>query len=163
MDDIQLLIYLALVGFGIFSRFFKAKKGKPKPSVTSQTPEKKEKTLSFDELLKEFTGEAAKNVQPEETIDSPEPVKQFEPKPAYVDTDEARQRYEQSIKSAQELELSDNYANEEDERHTGNFRHFRGYASHEQEEPEHELIKFLREPGGARKAIILNEILNRKY
>lgn len=161
MDDIQLLVYILLIGFGIFSRFLKAKKKNAKPSSPSQgdTAPQKPK-VTFDELLKEFTGESRE--PEEELILEPVPAKS---KPATFDydDDEIQQRYQESLRSAESLESENDSSEVKDDRHTGNFTHFRGYDQFEKEDVESEYLTFLREEDGPRKAIILAEILNRRY
>ena len=50
-----------------------------------------------------------------------------------------------------------------DDKHTGNFKHFEHYSEEDLEEEDSEYAKLLQDEDGARKAIIMSEILNRKY
>ncbi|MEM7106774.1 MAG: hypothetical protein AAF519_01015 [Bacteroidota bacterium] len=161
MDDIQLLVYILIVAFGIFSRFLKAKKKKPKSQASSEAETTSKKpAVSFEELLKEFTGESSNEPEPEEVYEP----KRKGPKPAAVeyDDDEIQQRYQESLKKAESYE-SQSQKKAKDALPTEKFTHFRGYDDVEKEEVESEFLTFLREEDGPRKAIILGEILNRRY
>ena len=157
MDDIQLLVYILIIAFGIFSRFLKAKKKNPKTQAPAESESDSQKpTVTFEELLKEFTGEDSTEVEPEETF---KPQK-IEKKPVTVEynDDEIQQRYQESLRKAEAYQ-----SKTKDDLHTGKFTHFRGYDDFEKEKEESEFLTFLREEDGPRKAIILGEILNRKY
>ena len=157
MDDIQLLVYILIIALGIFSRFLKAKKKNPKTQAPAESESDSQKpTVTFEELLKEFTGEDSTEVEPEETF---KPQK-IEKKPITVEynDDEIQQRYQESLRKAEAYQ-----SKTKDDRHTGKFTHFRGYDDFEKEKEESEFLTFLREEDGPRKAIILGEILNRKY
>ncbi|MEM1406158.1 MAG: hypothetical protein AAGG59_05245 [Bacteroidota bacterium] len=162
MDDIQLLVYILIVAFGIFSRFLKAKKKNRKTQAPAESESDANKpTVTFEELLKEFTGEGSPEPEPEETF-KPQTI---EKKPVTVeyDDDEIQQRYQESLRKAEAYQSKTEKSKKTDDRHTGKFTHFRGYDDFEKEKEESEFLTFLREEDGPRKAIILGEILNRKY
>ncbi|MEM6525012.1 MAG: hypothetical protein AAF693_14510 [Bacteroidota bacterium] len=163
MDDIQLLVYILIVAFGIFSRFLKAKKKKPKPQAPADTETASEKpVVSFEELLKEFTGESSNEPELEEVYEP----KRAKPKPVAVEynEDEIQQRYQESLITAESYKSQSARKEEkQDDRHKGNFTHVNGYDAIEKEPEESEFLAFLRDEDGPRKAIILGEILNRRY
>ena len=162
MEDIELLVYILLIAFGLFSRLLKGKKNKKPVSkpASESTQEKKPASVTFEELLREFTGEAREKAAPqpsEQVKPIPEPAEEV-----YEYDDEfAQRKYQESLKQAEDYQSKSQAPI--DDRHTGKFSHFRGYEEHEKEEEESEYIKMLREEDGPRKAIILSEILNRKY
>ncbi len=166
MDNIELLIYLLLIGFGLFSRLLKAKKKKPPPQQgpADVDQEPQGKPVTFEDLLKEFTGETQGPTQQERPVPAEPMATPKAPEPEYqYEDDDIRERYESSVKKASEIKTIDELVDLEDDRHTGQFKHFRGYDEHETEKEESEFIKFLRTEDGPRKAIILSEILNRRY
>ena len=160
MDDIQLIVYILIVAFGIFSRFLKAKKKAPKSQAPADERPSKKPSVSFEELLKEFTGEDSTEPELEEAA---EPRKVERKAMIEYDDDEIQQRYQESLKKAESYKSKSEKVVQQDDRHTGNFTHFRGYDEFEKEEEESEFLTFLREEDGPRKAIILGEILNRRY
>lgn len=164
MDDIQLLIYILLIGFGLFSRFLKAKGKKAKPPKQPRADgETQERPVTFEELLKEFTGEAKETPREVKPVEIEEPNSpQTPPTPSYeYEDDEIKERYESSVQKAAEIKTINELVDLEEGGQKIKFDHFEAYD--EQEKEESEFVKFLRMKDGARKAIILGEILNRRY
>lgn len=155
MDDIQLVIYIVLIAFGIFSKFLKAKK-KPVPKkgkpINSREPETPQKQLTFEELLREFTEEKSPQPEPMEEVS-------YEADFDIRDDDEIKRIYEKAKLDSKKYEVEASH----DDRHTGNFQHFKGYSEEDTEEEASEYAKLLNDPDSARKAIIMSEIINRKY
>ncbi|MBR07989.1 MAG: hypothetical protein CMP48_09905 [Rickettsiales bacterium] len=178
MDDARIWIYIVAGAIYLISRALKKKKPdavprKPtgsRPSAPSSSPNK---PVSFEELLREFTEGKAADPEP-----TPEPVEtrraveerkwQQENKTVedfsnegrnrtFAD-DESRRVYEESIKNAEGAEI--NFERDE---------HFRIKLKDRKEEESDrsgfatEISEMLRNPEDARKAVILGEILNRKY
>lgn len=155
MDDIQLVLYIIFIVFAIITNVLKKKKGVPQKSAPRNTqntssPNKPKKQLTFEELLREFTEEQSPK----------HPTYEEEEQFDVNDDAEIQRIYEESVKASQKYQ---NYASQTDERHTGNFAHFRGYSEEDTEEEESEFAKLLQDEESAKKAIILSEILNRKY
>ena len=113
--------------------------------------------MSFEELLKEFTGDTP----PTQT--SQEPAQSYEFEQEYPSDDEIQEVYERSIAEADRRETELETDEIEDDRHTGSFQHFRGYSEEDTQEGDNQFGKLLKDADGARKAIILQEILNKKY
>jgi len=156
MDDIQIILYIIFAVIAILARAFKSDKKKPpKPTQQPADSEQREQPQSFEDLLKEFTGETKQTKQPEPQ--SYESLEEYS-----FDDDELRRTYESSVKEAKELKTIDELVDLDDDRHTGSFQHFRGYEEPE-EDVTNELVETLQDAEGARKAIILSEIMNRKY
>lgn len=157
--DKELLFYIIFVVIALLTRVFK-KKGetppaqakKPKSNNSGKPP------ISFEDLLKEFEqgGSSSRKQQPE-------PVEEYEFAQEYPDDDEIQQVYESSVRDAERMKTIDELVDLEDNRHSGSFRHFVGYAEHEKEEEENEFMEMLRDADGAKKAIVMSEIINRKY
>jgi hypothetical protein len=159
MDDIQLILYIAFVLFAIVSRVLKRKKAgnvkKPEQREQNEAPPKPQ--ISFEELLKEFTtGDTEKKEYDSEYRTEPEEVFELE----YHDDEEAERVYRESVEaSKKQAEL----VKETDDRHTGNFKHFRGYSEEDVEEEGSEFADLFHDQDSAKRAIILSEIINRKY
>ncbi|MEQ8245241.1 hypothetical protein [Fulvivirga sp.] len=163
MDDIQIVVYIILILFGIVSKVLKKKKEVPNKTATPATGQRKtnqssgqgqkKAPMSFEDLLKEFTEEPQSAPRPRE----PEVVdyEEFD----YKDETEIQRIFEESVAASKKYDE----ASHRDDRHTGNFTHFEGYSEEDTEEEESEYAKLLQDDESAKKAIILSEILNRKY
>ena len=154
MDDNSIYYYLVLVVIALLSKVFGKKKVKDTPGKVHPT---KEKPLTFEELIEEFTkqasGEVEKNEEPEmEVYKEEEKEERIE---TYKD-DEIKEIYNKSIYNAEKLK----HVNKE----KSNYSFFKEY---QKEEEENEFAKDIRNmissPDSAAKAIILSEIINRKY
>ncbi|WP_421879585.1 hypothetical protein [Marinoscillum sp.] len=179
MDDIQFWIYLVFGAIYLLSRFFKKNDKDATPRRTprpqqQQPTSRPNKPVTFEELLKEFT--EGKSEEEEVEVEKPEPVEarqllkerkwQEENRPDFsqegttrrFSDEDSRRIYEESIKSAEtssaSFERDDNFKlkvkslEEEEEEQTD-------YAG--------DIASMLQNPNDARKAVILGEILNRKY
>ena len=157
MDDIQIILYIAFVLFAIISRALKKKKAIPKKQTQNNNPEEtvaEPAPLSFEELLREFTEEKIETVEAEVQ----EPIKKSSYKPQ--DDDEVKRVYEESVRASKRFELESKH---KDERHSGNFTHFKGYAEEDTEDAENEYAYLFEDPESAKRAVIASEILKRKY
>lgn len=159
MDDIQIVLYIIFVVFAILSKLLKKKKEVPQKKARNTsnqeteilTEKAKERPLTFDELLKEFT-EQKTEIKEEEYFEEREIDKN--------EDEESKRIYEESIKASKRYEKE---VNQQDDRHTGNFRHFEGYSEEDADEEENEYASLFQDPESAKRAIIASEILNRKY
>lgn len=171
MDDIQFWLYLLFAIIYFISRSLK-KKGAPKPPERPQASNPQQsgrrKPVTFDELLREFTeGREEEQEVVRELEEKPREIHVEEKirRPAFEEgvsrtfsDEESRRVYEESIRRAEgaTLEL----------KHDEDFRS--GLKSRYQEEQQEsglaaEIKAMLRDPEDIRKAVILSEILNRKY
>ncbi|MTI20391.1 hypothetical protein E1176_05095, partial [Fulvivirga sp. RKSG066] len=155
MDDIQLILYIIFAVIAILSQVFKAK-NKQQPKAPQQNDQedyaddRRSQPQSFEDLLKEFTGEKDVKEHKEWQEQSAEDFNQ--------DDDEIRRVYEDSVQDAKNLKTIDELVDLGDDRHTGNFQHFRGYEEDEEDE-QSEYVRMLQDAEGAKKAIILSEIV----
>ena len=180
MDDIQLWIYLVFGAIWLISRIFKKnnKDATPRKAPRQSQPQQSDrpnKPVSFEDLLKEFT--EGKTDEEEEIVEEqPEPVEARqilqERRRQEVNTpdfsnegnnrrfsdEESRRIYEESIKRAEGSKLD--FKRDE---------HFRLKLKDRDEEEDDtsdlagEISGMLQNPEDARKAVILSEILTRKY
>ena len=161
MDDITTIIYILIGVLYLIVRAFKKKKAPVPPTqqtdegdITTQpaAPQRK-RSLTFEELLKEISGQPPEEEEePEEEETPPQPVRSDE---------EVKSTYQKSIEDAKASKKGER----EDitQRHIGRF----DVEVHEEETETSsvakELAATLRNTDGIRKAIILKEILDRKY
>lgn len=169
MENIEIILYIIFAAVAILSRVLKKKdstppkpRRRPSQSNNPQQSQSKPQPKSFEDLLREFTdGAETTRQQPEEmeVLESIENSYEYDA----IDDVEAEKVYKESVLEAERLKTIDEMvALGDEERHTGNFRHFKGYEEDEEEE-EHEILEFLRQEDGPRKAIILSEVLNKRY
>ncbi len=173
MDEIKIWVYLAFAAIYLISRAMKKKKPENKPHSPLQTAEeespRRTAPASFEDLLKEFTEEHEK----QETVERPEIPPTEEVIPAHnVQQEvpeeirrEGRQRhfadaesraiYERSVQEAEGADIS--YERDE------HFKMKRLEPEETKNEVASELKNMLRSPSDARKAVVLAEILNRRY
>lgn len=164
--DIESLIPLLFAAIYIISRILKAKPKKDAPGsparpqqgqqpVSNTSQPKQKKAFSFEDILKEFEKSLATDEYEEE---KPLPVKEIryekpsKPVPVYKEP-------EPSIYHTYEG-LTYDMIKPSDEK-TEEFDRNINYSIKEQFVSDY--IKMLREPDGARNAIVLSEIINKKY
>lgn len=167
MEDYKILWYILAAVIYFITR---KKKKKQSPPGTENNPSPQQPTKSFEDLLKEITGEGqpleeevVKEVpEKERVIDEQQEVEAHRlegERRAFAD-DESRRVYEESIKRAEGFDLE--YAPAEQFKEP---RLFKG-AEAETEEEGHTFADEIRDglsTSEAKKAIIYSEILNRKY
>lgn len=166
--DTELIIYLIFIAFAILSRFLKKKKEDNAPpqadsmDETSQRPSQKQ--MTFEELLREFTGEQQPQPQPQPKAPARETIyESYEDEPSWdsrVSDDEAKETYSRSVREAKKLKTLDELVDLDQPISSG---HFKGYEIEEEENIADDILHTLQDADGARKAIILSEIINRKY
>ncbi len=173
MDDIQTWIYIIIGIIYFVIRSLKKKAPDPSEQGPSQSsgPQRSDserrKPLTFEELLKEFTDPQAGR-ESEEVDDD---IEEAEPEKTKADfakegsvrrfsDEESRRVYEESIKQAEGFDLE--YSTDDDY-HTEKLTAIRHDHEEEEETFAGEIKEMLSDPEDARKAIILGEILNRRY
>ncbi len=169
MDDIQFWLYLAFGAIYFLTRMFK-KKNQPESRDGGNEPsENKPKPVSFEDLLKEFTQEKTQSfADPEPKVIQTEPEEEQwveknrpkvfeEGKTRRFSDDESRRIYEESIKRAEGADLVFERAD--------NFKSNIQRAEDQEEENTiaDDIKDMLSDQDQAKRAIILSEILNRKY
>ena len=185
MDNIQFWIYVifAIIYF-VAKNFKKGSKNQDSPDPREQRPQPTQ-AQSFEDLLEEITGRKSLKEQPKQEIEEPDPFAEafeeryLQPKPWEAEVqerqakeqremegrnrqfadDESRRVYEESIKRAEgagiEYSLDEHYASRKVLRSTAEEKDGHSIAS--------EIKEMLDNTADARKAVILGEILNRKY
>lgn len=160
--DIELILYIVFVVIALLIRVLKGKKenAPPPPQQSSNNSgERPQKTLTFEELLREFTGDEAQREQrPQETYADHD---EYEDEEEYVDDDEVKETYERSVRQAKELKTLDEQVDLKKPITTAH--HFKGYEQEEENTLASDILETLKDADGAKKAIILSEIINRKY
>ncbi len=172
MEDFKIWVYLAFAAIYLISRAMKKKEPEKKPRSPLQSAEdespRRKAPASFEELLREFTEEhekqeAAERESEVELKQAPvgAPKRQVEEeirlegeKRHFAD-DESRAIYERSIQEAEGAEIS--YERDE------HFKMKRWEREEQENEIASELKHMLRSPSDAKKAVVLAEILNRRY
>lgn len=168
MDDYKILLYIVAA---IIYFIAKAKKKKPTTGEgtsrpgTENNPSPQSPTKSFEDLLKEITGEGEEEKSVIEEVKEEEPKKPIVveerrlegERRAFAD-DESRRVYEESIKRAEGFDIE--YGPDE---HFKEPRLFKGEESKEEEYTFADEIRDGLSTSEAKKAIIYAEILNRKY
>lgn len=167
MEHLDLYIYLVLGGLYVLSRILKGS-GKTMPPKAPSSPQthagdeadanqqpRRRKPFSFEDLMREFDQQFEEKVPQKEEPEPVKPVRKKEPKPEYVVGESPYATYEgTSLENMPTAEsIGPVYAKE--------FARNEHYARKEVIVSEY--IKMLREPNGARNAIVLGEIINRKY
>ena len=168
MENLETYFYVFFAVIYIISRIIKARskqKQQKKPVVTPQqhaTPQpmksasRPKKAFSFDDILKEFE----KNLSGEElTQEEAFPVqetKHEEPAPIAVETIE-----EKSYPLHGERHRTNKYENKRIEQESPVFKRNEKFTIKESIASEY--VKMLQDPEGFRNAVVLSEIINRKY
>jgi len=158
--DFENFFYVILAVIYILSRVLKARKRQPKETYQEPETDTPKKPVSFEDLLKGF------GVDQEEDENEPEPVVEEEQEenqgqyePQYSD-EESKSIFEKSIKEAEKVT---DYSQTEESKDLIS-KKFKPYQKEEDSDDFAEKIKdMLRSDEGSKKAIILSEILNRKY
>lgn len=167
MDNLQFWLYVAFAIIYFIVKQVRKKKPNDIPQDGEPQPyEPQRKPVTFDELLKEFTQEKAPVTEKEDvlyekaqtTVTAPS-FDENRDQRRFAD-DESRQIYEQSISQAEGYDLKF----ERDD----HFTEKKPITISKKEEEEEksagqEIFESLQDVNAARKAIILSEILNRKY
>lgn len=179
MEDLQLYIYLALAAIYFLSRAFKSKKSNRSPGKLPDSdqhndrPEdqsQRERPISFEDLLREFSGQKEKKelekyeeAEVDEMIDYEEEIVPEEIKqpsyaayndPVYGNYDEVSQGKDKYKTLEEEIEI-EKLANDRFNEYKIDKNESANYASR--------IRKFLHDKDSIKDAIILKEVLDRKY
>ncbi len=183
MEDFQFIIYLIIGAIYIISR---ALKGKNKNNQPQQRPPRRPQQTqnkpqsqsqppkSFEDILAEFGKRMEEQIQPEVIeVQEEKPIVQQAPKPKaqpafeegrtrrFAD-EESRRIYEEAIVRSEGADLKFE-ANQKYK--TDSLK--MGFSAYDKEKEENEFAKEIRESlsdsDSAKKAVILSEILNRRY
>ncbi|XOV95083.1 MAG: hypothetical protein ACFHWX_10300 [Bacteroidota bacterium] len=176
MDDIQTWIYIIIGIIYFIVRSLKKKtpnsseQPMPRSSQPQQSDTQRRKPLTFEELLKEFTNPEA-GQDTEEAIEEVEEVERPERERVREEfategstrrfsDEESKRVYEESIKKAEGFKID--YSTDE-KYHTEKLKAI--LHDHEEEESTFadDIKEMFNDPQDAKKAVVLSEILNRKY
>jgi hypothetical protein len=174
MDDIQVLLYIVIGLFYFISKFIKKKpvpqKPVQKPASSANDTNAPRRPLTFDELLKEFTQprQEENEIEVEEEEDvfidtRDEGSKNAEPtyKPQYSFSDAVTKR---NFEESQRLAAASKRIEEAGIEQDTTFKSFKIPSRKEQKnEVADGVMEMLRDVDGAKRAVILAEIFNRKY
>ena len=169
--DFENFFYVILAVIYFLSRFLKGRKQAPREDESYEQPEDTgKKPVTFEDLLREFTQEKEQQ-QPSQEVTEVEVVEEEPFRPAressrktyqspYSD-EESKSIFERSIREAKDLAKTNKQSTDDK---SLVFKEFKPY----QEEEESnlfatELKEMLQSGDGGKKAIILSEILNRRY
>ena len=179
MDNPEILFYIVAALIYFFTKGRKKKKSIPQPpqeresdgapaEAPTQTPEP---VISFEDILKEMTGQSTKpkSVPPPEPVYEPEP----EPEPVMVEEPKIVRRdfskkleilkssfEKEEIKKKQEQSTS--YVEGDDEEESASNR-FDSYKIEDKDSMAAEIKEMLTDPEDVKKAIILQEVLGRRF
>lgn len=162
--DLENLLPLLFAALYIISRFLKSKPKQGAPNRPTQQqqgqqsniPPTKKKAFSFEDILKEFEKNLAGEQMEEE---KPLPVEEMHfdrPKPAPVVIEERKSPY----RSYEGMGYEDADMPTKPEKKE-EFERSEKYQLKETELSD--FVEMLRDPNGAKNAIVLSEIINRKY
>ena len=166
MDDIQTILYIAIGVIYLVARALKRRKSQIPPPVpgdqvqeveeaTERTPQRK-RPLSFGDLIKEVRGQVSR----------PEPKAEAEPEPErhrqpLVSDPETQETYQKSIKEAKRLKKKTRKI----ESKMSSLRLLREQDAEEETSiyMAKEIADSLKNNWDIKKAMVINEILTRKY
>ncbi|MEM6841866.1 MAG: hypothetical protein AAF632_06545 [Bacteroidota bacterium] len=170
---LELLIFLAFAAFSFISRFLNRKKkssggeaegyeGVPqpeKPVVDPERPESQPPPVSFEEILREMMGETKRKPkpQPEPPGDVKRPASRAKEK-----TNQARQTAQKAQRGASTVGTAQRITDKISLEDSGK-RIETVDVSQKKNTVAKEVAEALSNPRSAREAIILSEIINRKY
>ncbi len=176
MDDFKILFYIVLFIIYVVSKVIKSNKKKMQESASQPKTNAPttEENVSFEDLLKEFTNPK------QQKQNNPAPVKKASTKkPQTIAEVRAAGRKRIASRTSvfdQDLEMDDEVKHDYDldpplettntdvhSVYSGDYSRFKEFDQEEEEGVGADIKDMLRDPDGARKAIILQEIFNRKY
>ncbi len=175
MENPEILFYI-VAGLLYFLLRGRKKKKKtispPKPARERSEKESghpaEEPQLSFEELLKELTGQAAKTAPDPVKEQKPVPETEYKPKPLVSETRPLPSFDDRKIKEKfkkatgdKKLKTISDIVEEQKDVLSGRFKGFR--IKEEENKLAAELKAMLRDSGDVKKAVVLAEILNRRY
>ncbi len=162
MDD-KFIYYLVIGAIYLISRMLKKKKPPTPVAPPMQNMEEAReqsapvaqrtstpKPSSFEDLLKEISQEFEGRREPITSTVVPEPVEIVKPSPSLEELTREQKYVERKQEEAAEAEEA-------------NQNRLLRLADQENEHEPHAVLELLQEEGGAANAVVLSEILNRRY
>lgn len=162
MEDSNLLYYLVIGGIYVISKFLKKKKPAAPTGESGEEEVQKPQGPSFEELLKGITGQKEENEleRPVESYNDREIIET----PAIPQNETLRSPEVQIAEGLQETKGMDR--NDEIVREKPKYERAKEYEIEEEEvdsEVASDIMDLLSDVHGAKRVIIANEILQRKY
>jgi hypothetical protein len=163
MEDIQLIIYIIFVVVALLSRILKAKKQPPTPTKGSSYEREapSQPVKSFEDLLREFTEGPTHRPAPVVAYEEEEEEEEEEDYFASRDAESHRIFQEAILATAPTESTESNVGLSDQDRLVKRFSEFE--EEEESSKSLAELKAMLTQPDGARKAMVLAEILQRRY
>ncbi len=156
--DIEVIIYLVFLAVALLGRLLGKKK--PQQPASSQKSKPARPAKSFEELLEEFTmGESEPEISETRPANPSTPERRSAPRES-VESSFAPPQDDFQFESQDKLKTLDEMVDINNLRTTSKLAPVEEIEEEVEETDLHELLK---DPEEARKAIILSEILNRKY
>ncbi|HEX9650836.1 MAG TPA: hypothetical protein VGA21_09765 [Cyclobacteriaceae bacterium] len=165
-DSLQIIIYIVFIAIYFLSRFLKGNKQKasrPRPRQESEEEgqvETNEQPMTFQDILRELTQpREAPAPQPKKRAPVEPGPRDYEFKGDYPDEAEIQEVYEESLSRAKNVKTLDEMINIGEESIK-----FKEYQEADQQNAlATEIREMLKDPYDAKRAIILKEILDRKF
>jgi len=165
-DSLQVIIYIVFLAIYIISRALKSKKkplpSKPREEIHGDTETEEAPPLSFEDILRELTtGQKSQRREPLPQKSKVPDKREYEFNDDVPDDDEIQEVYEESVRKAKAYKTIDEIVELDDTSLV-----FKEYEKEKEEDRNpfaREIRSMLQNPEDARKAIILKEILDRKF
>ena len=176
MDNLENYLYLLFAVIYIISRIIKARNkqsdtkskqpqkarpiGQQPASAQTQNPPKPKKSFTFEDILKEFEKNLAGPEEEEFGHEKPLPVKEIQhekPTPVKVNQQKTTPNPYEAYQGAKGKSMLD----EVEEDHKSSFARSEKYSI--RENIVNEYVEMLQDPEGFKNAVVLSEIINRKY
>ena len=173
MDDFQIVLYIVFALIYFLSRGLskkKKKKAPPRPqqetsTTTAEEPRPRKQPSTFEDLLKEL--ETSFGGETETAVPEPEPVRPTPPPKPKSEKDDRQRTFQEELKEYQIKPGGLKTIDEMVDLHTVSKFEPKVYETEiedvEAEKRLKEIAGFFSKAGGPQKAIILSEIINRKY
>ena len=165
-DSLQIIIYIAFLAIYFLSRFLKGSKQKASRPVPrreldeEEQGEVSEQPMTFQDLLRELTQpREAPKPQPKKKVPAESVARDYEFKKDYPEDEEIQEVYEESLRRAKQVKTLDEMVNIGE-----SSIKFKEYQEADQQNTlATEIREMLKDPYDAKKAIILKEILDRRF
>jgi len=164
--DFKYILYIIFFVIYILAKTLKKSKSKqspkrPRPNIDSE-PREAEPTMTFEDIFKGLTNDKKKEkLEPVEVINE---VEEFESN--YPSDDEIQEVYQESLREAEKSKTKEQIVRDNaKKKRTAALKSERSssYLIQDSDKLASELSEMLKNPEDARKAIVLKEILDRKF
>lgn len=174
--DIELILYIIFIVIAILTRVLKSSKDTAAPPSPPQQSEdqprqRPQRRQTFEDLLREFTGEEEEAEEQYQERPATYTRERHQERPASyydeqdmeegqeADDNEIKETYQRSVNEAKKLKTLD----EQVDLNKPIPKRFKDSEVEEENETTQDILEMLRDAEGAKKAIILSDIINKKY